>query len=66
MKRKKIKLWFTKQQLDFIKREVKREKSRIHFRCPLCGMGVTMFPGCKIKEIFCAFRFAEHKRRRLL
>ena len=57
MKRKKIKPMFTKQELDAIKRKVKREKSRINFRCPLCGNGVKMFPDCKIKEIFCAYRF---------
>lgn len=62
MKRKKIKPMFTKQELDDIKRKLKREKSRINFRCPLCGNGVTMFPGCKIKEIFCANRFAEEHR----
>ena len=62
MKRKKIKPMFTKQELDAIKRKEKREKSRINFRCPLCGNGVTMFPGCKIKEIFCAYRFAEEHR----
>lgn len=58
MKRKKITTLFTKQEWDAIKRKVKREKSRINFRCPLCGNGVTMFPGCKIKEIFCAYRYA--------
>ena len=31
MKRKKRKPWFTKQELDAIKRKVKREKSRINF-----------------------------------
>lgn len=60
MKRKKIKPMFTKQELDAIKRKVKREKSRINFRCPLCGDSVKMFPGCKIKEIFCACGFYEH------
>lgn len=62
MKRKKIKLMFTKQELDDIKRKSKRERSRINFRCPLCGNGVAMFPGCKIKEIFCSYRFAEEHR----
>lgn len=55
MQRKKIKPMFTRQELDAINRKVKREKSRINFRCPLCGNGVKMFPGCKIKEIFCAY-----------
>ena len=53
MKRKKIKPWFTKQELDAIKRKEKREKSRINFRCPHCGNLTKMFPGCKIKDYFC-------------
>lgn len=57
MKRKKIKPWFTKQELDDIKRKVKREKSRIKFRCPYCGNFTEMFPGCKIKDYFCNATF---------
>jgi hypothetical protein len=62
MKRKKLKPMFTKQELDAIKRKKKREKSRINFRCPLCADSITMFPGCKIKEIFCACGFPEHTK----
>ena len=38
-----------------------KNRKNINFRCPVCGNSIMMFPGCKIKELFCSYKFSDHE-----